>query len=63
VRELRGQNVVWLVRNGRLESRPVEAGPVSGGFREVRSGLTGGEQVLVGGVDAPAAGMRVKPQE
>jgi len=63
VREQNGQSVVWLVRDGRLESRPVEAGPVSGGFREVRSGLTGGEQVLVGGVDAPSAGMRVKPQE
>jgi RND family efflux transporter MFP subunit len=63
VRELNGQSVVWLVRNGRLESRPVEAGPVSAGFREVRSGLTGGEQLLVGGVEAPRAGMRVKPQE
>jgi len=63
VREQNGQSVVWLVRNGRLEPRPVEAGPVSGGFREVRSGLTGGEQVLVGGVDAPSAGIRVKPQE
>ena len=63
VREQNGQSVVWLVRDGQLESRPVEAGPVSGGFREVRSGLTGGEQVLVGGVDAPSAGMRVKPQE
>jgi RND family efflux transporter MFP subunit len=63
VRELKGQSVVWLVRNGRLESRPVEAGPVSAGFREIRSGLTGGEQLLVGGVEAPRAGMRVKPQE
>jgi hypothetical protein len=63
VRELNGRSVVWLVRNGRLESRPVEAGPVSAGFREVRSGLTGGEQLLVGGVEAPRAGMRVKPQE
>jgi RND family efflux transporter MFP subunit len=62
VRELNGQSIVWLVRNGRLESRPVEAGPVSGGFREIRSGLAGGELLLVGGVEEPKAGMRVKPQ-
>ncbi|HEY0351534.1 MAG TPA: efflux RND transporter periplasmic adaptor subunit, partial [Gemmatimonadales bacterium] len=63
VRELNGQSVVWLVRNGRLESRPVEAGPVSGGFREIRSGLSGGEVLLVGGVEEPKAGMRVKVQK
>ena len=62
VRELNGQSVVWLVRNGRLESRAVEAGPVSGGFREIRSGLSGGEVLLVGGVDEPKAGMRVTAQ-
>jgi RND family efflux transporter MFP subunit len=60
VREHEGRTVVWLVRDGRLESRDVSAGPVSGGFREIRSGLSGGELVLTGGVDAPAPGMRVK---
>lgn len=60
VREQGGQSVVWLVRDGRLASRVVQAGPASGGFREVRSGLSGGELLLVGGVDAPRAGMRVK---
>ena len=59
VQEREGRSVVWLVRQGRLESHPVEAGPVSGGFREVRSGLLGGEQLLVGGVDSPREGMRV----
>lgn len=63
VRELNGQTVVWLVRDGRLESRAVQAGPVSGGFREIRSGLAGGELLLVGGVEAPKTGMRVKTQE
>jgi hypothetical protein len=52
--------VVWLVREGRLEAREVSAGPVSGGFREIRSGLSGGELVLTGGVDTPEPGMRVK---
>jgi HlyD family secretion protein len=60
VRESGGQTVVWLVRDGKLESRAVQAGPASGGFREIRSGLSGGELLLVGGVDAPTAGMRVK---
>jgi RND family efflux transporter MFP subunit len=55
-----GASYVWLVRDGRLTRRPVTPGPVSGGFLEIRSGLSGGEQLLVGGVDAPAEGMKVK---
>jgi hypothetical protein len=55
-----GASVVWLVRDGRLVRRPVQTGPVSAGYLEVRSGLSGGEQVLVGGVETPAEGMRVK---
>ena len=54
-----GQTVVWVVQQGRLERREVEAGPVSGGLREVRAGLSGGEVLLVGGVENPVAGMRV----
>jgi hypothetical protein len=61
VREENGRSVVWLVRDGHLESRTVQAGPVSGGFREIRSGLAGGELLLSGGVDAPRDGMRVNP--
>jgi RND family efflux transporter MFP subunit len=60
VREDQGQSIVWLVRQGRLERRPVQAGPVSGGFREIRSGLAGGEMLLVSGVETPRPGMRVK---
>jgi RND family efflux transporter MFP subunit len=63
VRELGGETIVWLIRDGRLESRAVQGGPVSGGFREIRSGLAGGERLLVGGVENPKAGMRVKVQE
>ena len=57
-----GASVVWVVRGGRLARRSVTTGPVSGGFLEIRSGLNGGEQLLVGGVDTPADGMRVKVQ-
>jgi hypothetical protein len=35
---------------------------VSAGFLEIRSGLAGGEQLLVGGVDTPTEGMKVKTQ-
>jgi RND family efflux transporter MFP subunit len=59
VREHEGKTVVWLVRQNKLEPRAVDAAPVSGGFREIRSGLAGGEQVLMGGVATPTAGLRV----
>jgi len=54
-----GNIVVWLVSDGRLERRAVDAGPVSGGMREVRSGLVGGELLLLSGVANPTAGLRV----
>lgn len=60
VREDGGTSVVWLVRNDQLKKRTVQAGPVSAGLREIRSGLSGGEQLLVGGLDAPRDGMKVK---
>jgi HlyD family secretion protein len=55
-----GSTVVFIVRDGRLVRRVVTTGPVSGGFFEIRAGLSGGEQLYVGGVDAPTNGMRVK---
>ena len=62
LREVGGRSVVWLVRDGRLESREVQAGPASGGYREVTRGLSGGELVLTGGVETPEAGMRVETE-
>lgn len=59
VRDVGGRATVWLVRDGRLEARTVDAGPTSGGFREIRSGLAGGELLLTGGVETPRDGMRV----
>ena len=53
------ETIVWLVKEGRLERRVVEAGPTSGGMREVRAGLTGGEVLVTGGLEKPAAGMKV----
>ena len=60
VRNADGRDVVWIVRDGRLQKRDVDAGPVSGNFREIRSGLSGGEQLLVGGIETPKEGQRVK---
>ena len=60
VREAGGTSVVWLIRDGRLEPREVEAGPASAGFREIRKGLAGGELVVTGGVEHPEQGMRVE---
>jgi RND family efflux transporter MFP subunit len=62
VTEENGQTIVWLVRNERLEPRQVQAGPVSAGFREIRSGLVGGELLLSGGIETPKPGMRVRPR-
>lgn len=39
--------VVYLVVDGRVRRQTIEAGPVSGGEREVRDGLRGGETVVL----------------
>jgi RND family efflux transporter MFP subunit len=60
VRESNGESVVWVVRDGKLTRRVISAGPVSAGYREVRIGLSGGEQLLLSGVETPTEGMKVK---
>ncbi len=47
VRTEGAETVVWLVRNGTVSRTVIEAGPVSGGRREVRRGLSGGETVVL----------------
>jgi RND family efflux transporter MFP subunit len=60
VRSEDGRTVVWIVRDGRLARRDVDAGPVSANLREIRSGLAGGELLLVGGLETPREGQRVR---
>ena len=60
VHDAGGKTVVWLVRDGKLQMREVTAGPVSGDFREVTKGLSGGEKIVTGGVEKAEEGMRVK---
>jgi hypothetical protein len=49
-----GATTVWIVENGRVASRPVEAGPEHDGQVEVRKGLDGGESVVL----HPPAGLK-----
>ncbi len=60
VRQEGGATVVFLVRDGKIEQREIDAGPVSGDRREVRSGLSGGEQLVVDGPESLKPGQRVK---
>ena len=60
VRNEGGQSFVWVVRNGTVTRTPVEAGPVSGGRREVRSGLSGGERIVTSGFEDLVDGMVVE---
>ncbi|MBK8232586.1 MAG: efflux RND transporter periplasmic adaptor subunit [Candidatus Eisenbacteria bacterium] len=60
VRQEGGNPVIWVVRSGRLERREVDAGPVSGERREIRRGLTGGEQVVIDGPEVLKPGQNVK---
>ncbi len=60
VRDEAGQAFVWVVRNGAITRTLVEAGPVSGGRREIRSGLFGGERVVTGGFTDLTDGMIVE---
>ena len=50
---------VWLVRNGRVEARPVRLGLRTLDAAEIVEGLSEGEQVLVG-ADAPQPGQRAR---
>ncbi|MFQ5703648.1 MAG: efflux RND transporter periplasmic adaptor subunit [Gemmatimonadales bacterium] len=59
VRNIGGETIVWVVRNGTVSRTTVEAGPVSGGRREILSGLYGGEQVVLNPPDALQDGVNV----
>ena len=59
VRTEGASSLVWVVRNGVVNRVVIDAGPVSGGRREVRSGLSGGESVVVGPATGLAEGDKV----
>jgi membrane fusion protein (multidrug efflux system) len=62
VQPSRTANVVWAVVDGKASRRLVELGTRSAGVVEILSGVTEGEQVVVGGLERMAEGMPVAPQ-
>ena len=62
VRTENGQDVVFLVRDGRAVRRAVSLGPSDGDRVEVRSGLASGDRVIVDGPKELADGRKVAIQ-
>jgi membrane fusion protein, multidrug efflux system len=62
VQPSRTANVVWAVVDGTASRRVVELGTRSAGVVEILSGVSEGEQVVVGGLERMAEGMPVAPQ-
>ncbi len=63
LRSVEGRDVVFVVRDGRVERRAVTAGPVQGDEVEIASGLASGEQVVVDGPASLKDGDRVTLKE
>ena len=57
----RGETSVWVVENGKARAQAVTLGPDRGDRIEVRSGLAGGENVVLSPPARLAAGSRVMP--
>ena len=55
-----GDQVVYVLREGRVERRVVRLGPVRGDEQDVMGGLADGEQVVVKGLEGLKNGQRVK---
>ena len=47
IRSEGGESVVYVIADGHARRRAVDAGPVSGTEREIRSGLAGGESLVL----------------
>ena len=63
VRSAEGREVVFVVRDGRVERRAVKAGTAEGDQVEIVSGLTAGEQVVVQGPPTMKDGDKVSVKE
>lgn len=59
VRRVDGRDVVWLVRDGRVERRAVQAGEGRGDEARIIAGLADGDRVVVEGADDLSDGARV----
>jgi len=63
IREESGASVVFLVQDGRAVKRQIEAGETLLDQRVVLSGLSGGEQLIVRGMEELADGQRIHLKE
>jgi membrane fusion protein (multidrug efflux system) len=57
VQPLRTANIAWVVDKGKASRRVVQLGVRSQGFVEVKSGVSAGELVVVGGLERMGEGM------
>jgi len=57
---LQGENVVWVVSDGKAQRRSVTLGVRTPGFVEVSTGVEAGAQVVVGGLELLAPGAPVQ---
>jgi HlyD family secretion protein len=59
VRQIDGKNVVWIIRDERVERRAITPGEERGETVTVTAGLNGGEKIVVEGADKLTEGSRV----
>lgn len=59
VRQRDGRDVVWVVREGRVERRAVTVGGTQGNDVSIAAGLSGGDRLVVEGPDDLADGAKV----
>jgi len=62
VQPLRTSNVIWAVVDGKAARRTVTLGSRTAGMVEVLTGVSAGEQVVVGGLERMSEGMPVAPR-
>lgn len=60
---LQGATFVWLVEEGKATRREVGLGVRTPGYVEITSGLSAGDQVVVGGLERLSEGVPVMPTE
>ncbi len=63
IQPMRTANIVWAVADGKASRRIVVLGSRSNGIVEIVSGVTAGEQVVVGGLERMQEGMAVAPRQ
>jgi len=57
------RQLVYVVdKSGTVVARPVETGPLLGGLRVIRSGITASDRVIIGGIQRARPGQKVTAQ-